>query len=159
MASSLDHLLDFLADRGIEQTRPWTPPVMGFTEGAYALGRGNAPLEVCIVPAAGRPKRDAVRELSKVRQGRQASPLLLICPFSVDSSALAHTCGPGEQDMAVHEVDLDRAIGLAVAALKEPSGPAAVRYVREHAPSERSGFRRTAQHGHVCGAHAPHTGP
>jgi hypothetical protein len=129
-----------LADRGIEHTRPWTPSVAGFGHAAYALGNGRSPLEVCIVPAGGRPKRDAVRELWKARQGRQASPLLLVCPFTVNGFDLAQICGPGEQDMTVHEVDLDRAIGLGAAALKEPSGPAAVRYLREHTPSETRDF-------------------
>ena len=39
MTLSLDDLLDDLADRSIEQTRPWNPPAVAaaFGEGAYVL--------------------------------------------------------------------------------------------------------------------------
>src|SRR5688572_12832952 len=80
-----DRIADLFADHGVEGSRPWTPPTATaglFAAGVFYLGGGHPALEVCVVPASARPKRDQVRDLWRARQGRQASPLLLICPFA-----------------------------------------------------------------------------
>lgn len=145
-----DALTDLLADRGTEGARPWQPPAGArgvFSDGVYYLGPGGAPLEVCVVPASGRPKRDQVRDLWRTRQGRQASPLLLICPFAVDRTIDAQVCGPTEHDLAVTEVGFDQAVGLALGALREPNATAAVRYLRDHVPSGDDDFAGLRNHG------------
>jgi hypothetical protein len=145
MTSALndDYVADLLAGRGVEGARPWSPPddpAGLFGDGVYYLGPGSPPLEVCVVPASARPKRDQIRELWRARHGRQASPLLLVCPFVVQGSVDAQICGPTEKDLAVAEVDFEQAIGLALGALSEPNSTAAVRYLRERAPSETEDF-------------------
>src|SRR4051794_41157076 len=96
---SADCVVDLMAERGIEGARPWEPSDSsgGFGGGVYYLGPGNPPLEVCVVLTAARPKRDQVRELWRARQGRQASPLLLICPFPGGGAIDAQICGPTEK--------------------------------------------------------------
>lgn len=76
----LDEFIDAFAARQVEGERPWDPPAdpSGFNEGFFYLGAGNPPLEVLVVPVDGRPRRDQVRSLWRERQGRQASPLLLV---------------------------------------------------------------------------------
>jgi hypothetical protein len=140
---NLDKLLDYFADRGMESERPWRPPTDAgpFEPGFYLLGAGNPAVEVCVVPARRRPRLDDVRGLWRLRQGRQASPLLLIAPFTIDSRTDAHICGPTDADLTVRELGLEQAIGLAAGALAEPSGLAAVRYLHEHIPKEGQDFQ------------------
>ena len=138
-----DALIDLFADRGVEGARPWPPPKEAsdaFEAGVYYLGAGNPALEVCVVPSGRRPKRDEVRDLWRARQGRRASPLLLICPFAVDGTVEAQVCGPAESDLAVRELGIDQAIGLAAGALEEPNGLAAVRYLQAHTPRDGDDF-------------------
>lgn len=138
-----DALIDLFADRGVEGGRPWAPPAdtsARFGRGIYFLGSGNPALEVCVVPSGRRPKRDEVRDLWRIRQGRRATPLLLICPFRVDGTIEAQVCGPAEADLAVRELGLDQAVGLARGALEEPNGLAAVRYVQTHTSRESDEF-------------------
>lgn len=149
-----DGVADMFAARGVEGARPWTPasgPAGLFGHGVYYLGPGNPPLEVCVIPAKTRPKRDQVRELWRARQGRQASPLLLMCPFAIQESVDAQICGPTEKDLAVVEVDFEQAIGLAVGALGEPNSTAAVRYLRDHTPSEADDFAGLRNQGMFAG--------
>src|SRR4051794_1822320 len=104
-----DQVSDLFGDRGVEGSRPWRPPPGGpFSDGVYYLGSGSPALEVCVVPASARPKRDEVRHLWKQRQGRQASPLFLICPFPIDGTTDAQVFGPTETQRTVAEMALDQ---------------------------------------------------
>jgi hypothetical protein len=142
-ATTIDALLDQFAERGIEGDRPWRPPTDAgpFDEGFFFLGDGNPALEVCVVPATHRPRIDDVRGLWRLRQGRQASPLLLVVPCAADGTTDAHICGPTDADLSVRELGLEQTIGLAAGALGEPSGMAAVRYLHEHTPKEGQDFQ------------------
>src|SRR5688500_17991936 len=98
-----DALVNLFLERGIDGARSWRPATDErlFGEGIYYVGRGRPAFEVCVVPAARRPRRDEVRDLWRSRQGRQAAPLLLICPFLVDETLDAQVLGPTEQDLLV----------------------------------------------------------
>lgn len=127
----------------LEGERPWLPPAdtNGLGEGFFFLGAGNSPLEVLVVPAQGLPRRDQVRDVWRSRQGRQASPLLLIVPFAQNGSTDAHLCGPTDADLTVRELAYEQAVGLAAGALAELSGQAAVRFLHEKTPKEGQDFQ------------------
>lgn len=139
----LDEFIDAFAARQVEGERPWEPPAdpSSFDEGFFYLGAGNPPLEVLVVPVDGRPRRDQVRNLWRERQGRQASPLLLVVPFRRDGSTDAHLCGPTDADLTVRELAFEQAVGLAASALSEPSGQAAIRFLHEQTPKEGQEFQ------------------
>jgi hypothetical protein len=138
----VDLLLDRFADRDVEDEHPWAPPSSAgpFEPGFFFLGSGNPPLEVLVVPVTHRPKRDEVRDLWRIRQGKRAAPLLLICPFQVDGAVDAHIIGPVEADLAVRELGLEQTVGLAAGALGEPSGLAAVRFLQQQIPRDDQEF-------------------
>lgn len=138
-----DALVEAFAERGVEGGRPWSPPATGgslFAHGMYYLGDGNPGIEVCVVPADRRPRKEEARDLWRMRHGKQAAPLLLICPHGSDGQAPALVCGPTEADLAVIEVPFQQAVGLAAGALAEPNGTAAIRFVRDHTPAGKDGF-------------------
>lgn len=145
----LENLIDAFADRQVEGERPWRPMAGadGFGEGFFYLGHGNPPLEVLVIPSDGRPRRDQVRELWRARQGRQASPLLLVVPFASSASTDAHLCGPTDADLTVRELAYEQAVGLAAGALAEPSGQAAIRFLHEQTPKEGQEFQGLVNQG------------
>jgi len=140
--TDLDDLIDAFADRKVEGERPWHPRAGddSLSGGFFYVGNGNPPLEVLVVPSDGRPRRDQVRQLWRTRQGRQASPLLLVVPFLQNGSTDAHLCGPTDADLTVRELAYEQAVGLAAGALAEPSGQAAIRFLHEQTPKEGQDF-------------------
>ena len=112
--------------------RPWSssrvraPKLRG-----YALGSGDAALQVLVGDWKSKPREDELRALWKERKGQKPFPLLLVALYG-DRAAL---CGPtGEDPLAHMDLDPGQVERLCAAALGEPDRHAAVRYLNTALP-------------------------
>lgn len=122
---------DAAGGRGIDPVYYWTGP-------------GRDALEVAYAVAAARPHVGDVRTVWKRRQGRAASPLLLVVSYPEGEPTHALLCGPTGDDPPVVDVDLAQAERIAAAALAEPNRHLAIRFLAaalEAAPGHLPGLR------------------
>ena len=113
--------------------RRWTLPdgaPKGLTAASMFLGPGTHGLEVAVAAAASRPKAKAVRKLWHARWARRPSPLLLVVAYREDGHDRATVCGPaGDSPPLLAGIELSQAERLCAAALAEPNGHAAIRFL------------------------------
>jgi hypothetical protein len=116
--------LELLEPRDLIGTYP-----TGLRPEALFLGRGDGPLELAQFSSARAPTRPQLRELHQLRQGRRATPVLIVVLHGTERAALAMRFG---DDWTVHE-DLDAAQveRLSAAALDAPDRHAADALLRQ----------------------------
>lgn len=116
--------LEALEPRDLVGTYP-----TGMRPEALFLGRGDGPLEVAQFSAARPPTRPELRDVHQLRQGRRATPVLIVVLHGTGRAALATRFG---DDWAVHEdLDAAQAERLSAAALDAPDRHAADALLRQ----------------------------
>jgi hypothetical protein len=123
----------FITNLGLED-RTWSPkeglaagfsdPVYGFTMHTDEHG-----IEVLAVASTKGPKKSAVQDLWRARQGGQALPLLLVCLPDGDENALI--VGPASTDLTVRALPRGVVTELLRAALAERSISGQSRYLTQ----------------------------
>ena len=127
----------FITNLGLDE-RTWSPkeglaagfsdPVYGFTMHADEHG-----IEVLAVASTKGPKKSAVQDLWRARQGGQALPLLLVCLPDGDENALI--VGPASTDLTVRALPRAVITELLRAALSERTIPGQSRYLSQRLSS------------------------
>lgn len=111
------------------------------------LGEGENALEVVTCEAESRPRAGDLRKLWLARQGRRASPLLLVASYPTGSGTETALCGPvGEQPPVLADIGVSQAERLAAAALSEPNRHAAIRFLTAMLPdigADMAGLRNS----------------
>lgn len=137
---------DFLYEHA--PPRPWVVREalpQGYDAHDIFLGEGDHGLEVATATTASKPTATEVRKLWKQRQGRRASPVLLIVFYETAGEARAGVCGPIGEHPPVHlDLDPDQVQRLAGAALQEPNRHEATRFLLtalEQVDSQLPGLR------------------
>ncbi|MFH1865878.1 MAG: hypothetical protein ABIK85_08335, partial [Candidatus Eisenbacteria bacterium] len=112
--------------------RPWSSSKVRAQElRGYALGSGDAALQVLVGNWKSKPREDELRALWKERKGQKPFPLLLVALYG-DNAAL---CGPtGEDPLAYMDLDPGQVERLCEAALAESDRHAAIRYLHTAVP-------------------------
>ncbi len=141
------NLDEFLIDL---DDRRWTLPdgaPKSITAASMFLGPGTHGLEVAVATAGSRPKAEAVRKLWHARWARRPSPLLLVVAYRDDGHDRATVCGPaGDNPPLLSGIELSQAERLCAAALQEPDGHGAIRFLVAMLPeieAELPGIRNT----------------
>jgi len=123
----------FLED--YEQRFPWpvpdgAPKGLKLVPVAAFTGRGKQPLEVALATLDRRPRADDLRRAWVARQGKGASPLLLVAAYQHDGGWKASICGPvGDDPPAEGGLELGEVERIAAAALAEPNRHSAIRFL------------------------------
>jgi hypothetical protein len=121
---------DFLAHLDLRTWRPPEGAPHSITPRALFLGAGDHALEVALATAGHRPKSEDMRKLWHARQGKRASPVLLVVGYTEHGGPRVSVCGPvGEQPPVLHGLDPSQVERLAAAALAEPTRHAAIRFL------------------------------
>lgn len=114
------------------ELRPWksskarAPQFRG-----YALGTGDAALQVLVGDTAMRPRQEDVRAIWKERNAGKPFPLLVVVLYG-DSAAL---CGPGGEDPPAYlDLDVGQVERVCLAALSLPDRHSALRYLSSTIP-------------------------
>ena len=93
----------------------------------FALGQGQAPLEVVVMESATQPAITAMRTAWKDRHGGRPAPVLLVTIYG----NRAAICGPsGDNPPVLTNVELSQAERLCITALGEPDRHSALRFLR-----------------------------
>jgi len=93
----------------------------------FALGQGQAPLEVVVMECATQPAVTAMRTAWKDRHGGRPAPVLLVAIYG----NRAAICGPsGDNPPVLTNVELSQAERLCITALGEPDRHSALRFLR-----------------------------
>lgn len=120
---------------GHDQHFPWdipdsAPKRLSLAPVAAFTGHGRQALEVALATAPRRPGADDLRRAWVARQGRAASPLLLVIAYKHDGEWTASICGPvGDDPPSESGVALSEVERIAAAALAEPNRHAAIRFL------------------------------
>jgi hypothetical protein len=123
----------FLSD--YTQRFPWqvpdgTPKGLNLAPVAAFTGRGAQPLEVALATVDRRPRIEDLRRAWVARQGKAASPLLLVAAYGYDGGWKASICGPvGDDPPAEGGLELGEVERIATAALSEPNRHSAIRFL------------------------------
>ncbi len=117
--------------KGVE-LRPWSSSKVRAPKfRGYAMGEGDAGLQVLVGDWKSRPRQDELRALWKERKGRKPFPLLLVALYGGDAAL----CGPtGEDPLAYVDLDPGQVERLCEAALAEPDRHASIRYLNTALP-------------------------
>jgi hypothetical protein len=103
-------------------------------DGVIAFGRGQPALELAILPMKAPLTSAEARDVWAARQAGRPNPLVLLLVTGLDEDSSSLWVGVDPASLAVVELDWRQALTLACAALKEPNGPAAVRYLEHSVP-------------------------
>lgn len=136
MSPTAQQIAQALGQRGINMARVQPLPAAHAkcSDGVVAFGEGRPALELAVLPIKARLTAAEARDVWNARQAGRPNPLVLVLVDGVGDDARAQWVGVDPASLAVIELDWGQATALAAAALAEPSGPAAVRYLEHSVP-------------------------